>query len=206
MTYEIYMISAEEELSQCPLFHIDQYNWGGDYRPAAYGRLAYVIGKGFLLHMTCEEEKPLCIYQHDEDPVYKDSAMEAFIDFAPETKEGRYLNFEANANGALLNHIGKKRPDKRKKVWDYTWHRTVCTSERCEKSWSITMKIPNAFLNDLYGKSEFNNGDRIRCNFYKICENSLPIEHYGSFTKIETETHDFHQPDYFADGVLTFRS
>lgn len=202
MTYEIYMISSEKELSKCPLFFVDQYNWGGDYRPKTYGKLAYVKEKGFLLHMTCEEENPLCVYQNPEDPVYKDSAMEAFFDFAPETRENRYLNFEANANGALLNHIGKKRPNKRTKVSELTWNRAVCLTNRSEKSWSLTLKIPNAFIHDLYGKSEFYAGDRIRCNFYKICENTLPIEHYGSFTKIETKTCDFHQPDYFADGIL----
>lgn len=202
MTYSIQTIQNEAELKDCPMFHVDQYNWGGDYRPVTYGQLAYLPEKGFLLQMTCEEANPLCIYHKDEDPVYKDSAMEAFFDFAPETGEQIYVNLEANSSGALLSHIGKKRPDKRKKTTDLTWHRILCLADRTENTWSITLKIPNAFIKDLYHKEAFKKGDHIACNFYKICENSLPIQHFGSFNKIGTNTPDFHQPDYFADAVI----
>ena len=57
--------------------------------------------------MVCEEKDPLRTYTEDFDPVYRDSAMEAFFQFIPEQEV--YLNFEVNANGALLAAYGPSR-------------------------------------------------------------------------------------------------
>ncbi len=54
------------------------------------------------------------IEQLKECPVYKDSCLEAFLNFAPEDLEKGYLNFEVNANSALLNGFGPGRGIKRK--------------------------------------------------------------------------------------------
>ena len=32
-TYDTYTLSTEEELARCLVFHVDQFNWGGSYRP-----------------------------------------------------------------------------------------------------------------------------------------------------------------------------
>ena len=33
------------------------------------------------IKLVCEEKDPLRVYKEDQDPVYKDSAMEAFFQF-----------------------------------------------------------------------------------------------------------------------------
>ncbi|MPN39714.1 hypothetical protein SDC9_187243 [bioreactor metagenome] len=63
--------------------------------------------------------------------------------------------------------------------------------------WSLTIKIPLQLLNTdtsapittLYG------------NFYK-CGDETTKPHYVSWSKIETQQPDFHQPDFF--GMLEF--
>ena len=44
--YPVHTICDASQLMDCPEFLIDQYNWGGTYRPKAGGRLAYLAGKG----------------------------------------------------------------------------------------------------------------------------------------------------------------
>ena len=43
-TYDTYTLSTEEELARCPVFHVDQFNWGGSYRPLTTGRLGFLPG------------------------------------------------------------------------------------------------------------------------------------------------------------------
>lgn len=63
------------------------------------------------IKLVCEEKDPLRVYKEDQDPVYKDSAMEAFFQFKGNdtAADDIYLNFEMNANGALLACYGKNK-------------------------------------------------------------------------------------------------
>ena len=81
MTYDVLTLTTPETLSCCPVFFVDQFNWGGDYRPVTSGRLGFLPEQGFLLEMVCQEEDPCRSYTRDGDPVYLDSAMEAFSVF-----------------------------------------------------------------------------------------------------------------------------
>ncbi|QHQ59485.1 hypothetical protein Ana3638_00630 [Anaerocolumna sedimenticola] len=201
MIYEIHTIQEKSQLKDCPIFHIDQYNWGGDYRPAAYGTMAYIKEKGFVVSMKCEEKDPLRTFINNEDPVFQDSAMEVFIDFAPETEKGTYVNIEMNANGAMLNRFGEKPPG-RKVYTEFTNARCFCMAQVNKDSWTVEVQIPLQYVKDLFGKESFEPGDKIRCNFYKLCHNDIPIAHYGSYTKIDLPSWNFHLPEYFADAVI----
>lgn len=37
MRYAVKQITGRSEIESCNLFRIDQYNWGGNYRPNTYG-------------------------------------------------------------------------------------------------------------------------------------------------------------------------
>lgn len=78
MTYDVLTIHSPEELSRCPVFHVDQFNWGGSYRPSTSGRLGYIPKSAFILEMECKESNPCRTFRKDNDPVYLDSAKEAF--------------------------------------------------------------------------------------------------------------------------------
>lgn len=201
MKYKIHTIQEKSQLIDCPTFHIDQYNWGGDYRPVAYGKMAYIKEHGFIIYMKCEEKNPLRVNMNNEDPVFQDSAMEAFFDFAPEKMRGTYVNIEMNSNGAMLNRFGQKPPG-RKVYTEFTDARCVCTAQIDQDSWSLEVQIPLQYVKDLFGKDTFVPGDKIRCNFYKICHNDIPTAHYGSYTKIDIRSWNFHLPEYFADAII----
>ena len=53
--------------------------WGTERIPKTYGYIGFVKGEGFYLKLVCLEKNPLRIYKEDQDPVYKDSAVEAFF-------------------------------------------------------------------------------------------------------------------------------
>ena len=66
------------------------------------------------LKLVCLEKNPLRIYKEDQDPVYKDSAVEAFFRFnsGDGSRQDIYLNFEMNANGAILAGYGKNKTER----------------------------------------------------------------------------------------------
>ena len=107
MDVEILQNSSELEMTRP--FRVETLLWGTKKIPETYGYLGFVPGDGFYLKMVCEEADPLRTYTEDQDPVYQDSAMEAFVMFESDReREGFpiYMNLEVNANGALLAAYG----------------------------------------------------------------------------------------------------
>ena len=68
------------------------YPWGGTYRPAAWAQCG-LDGESLHLLLWCQEDnrdKPR--YLHDNEPVYTDSCLEAFLACYPQRSE-EYVNF-----------------------------------------------------------------------------------------------------------------
>lgn len=200
---KVQVIASVDELEKVTPFKVDCLLWGTRKIPETYGYLGFVMGDGFYLKMVCEEKDPLRTYANNQDPVYRDSAMEAFFMFEPE--KGRdvhstYLNFEANANGALLAAYGKGRI-----------YRSYFTSEEMElfgckavvekEKWSISLRIPIMVLEKIYGPLELKEGSSFTCNFYKISE-TQEIEHYASYSPIKSDIPSFHIPEYFETATI----
>lgn len=200
MTYDVLAIQSPEQLSLCPVFTVDCYNWGGDYRPVTTGRLGYIPESGFVLEMKCQEKEPCRTYCSDNDPVYLDSAMEAFFCFAPGDAAPCYLNFEMNANGAMLACYGRGRQN-RTPFPEEIRQGLVCQAQIDEQSWSIRLTIPLTLLTAIYPNLTLNTGSMFTCNFYKIKE-SEGLTHFASFTSIPVEKPDFHLPEYFAQAYI----
>lgn len=98
MDVEILQNSSELEMTRP--FRVETLLWGTKKIPETYGYLGFVPGDGFYLKMVCEEADPLRTYTEDQDPVYQDSAMEAFVMFESDReREGFpiYMNLEVNA-------------------------------------------------------------------------------------------------------------
>lgn len=200
MMYPVYSIKETAQLISCPQFSIDQFNWGGDYRPVSRGRLGFLASRGFLLEMECEESNPCRVYTVDGDPVYLDSAMEAFFCFRPSEKNPCYLNFEMNANGAMLACCGTDRqhripfsPEIRSGL--------VCRAYTAENCWKIRLMIPLSLLESVYPGLVLQAGSTFTCNFYKIKE-SEGLTHFASFAPIPTKEPNFHLPEYFAKARI----
>lgn len=202
-TMEVEVIRNEEELDGLSPVRVDKKLWGTKEIPLTYGYLGFIPGDGLYLKMVCEEPDPLRTYTEVNDPVYRDSAMEAFFQFESERERDvlpTYMNFEVNANGTLLAAYGKERI-----------YRTYFTKEEHEKfnckaeirdgQWSASLRIPISILENIYGPLELEAGSSFTCNFYKISEKA-EIEHYASWSLIETEVPSFHLPEYFGTAVI----
>ena len=103
--YNIIIADSPEDFRRSGVACIDEYVWGGTYRPKANARLIFVPGDGFYAKLTAYEKHPKAVYENDMDPVYKDSCLEFFAAYKP----GGYINCEMNANGALLSAFGEGR-------------------------------------------------------------------------------------------------
>lgn len=199
-TYDVHIISTLDDLSRCHTFSVDQFNWGGDYRPTTCGRLGYLPDTGFILDMTCQEADPCRTYLHDGDPVYLDSAMEAFFCFAPEEEKPCYLNFEMNANGAMLACYGRSRQNRMPFSVEHR-QGLLCQANVLQDSWNIRLTLPLTLIEAIYPNISLEDGRRFTCNFYKIKE-SEGLTHFASFAPIQAPEPDFHLPEYFACARL----
>ena len=198
MEYTICFIDEPSQLDHCPIFHVNQFNWGGDYRPETFGQMAYLHDKGFILKMTCMEINPVCHHENDNDPVYLDSAMEAFLALCPPSDY--YFNFEFNAKGALLSKYGNGRHG-----------RTFFTEEQLqqiprdvhllEDRWEITLLFPETVLKQYFPDFQATENYKIRLNFFKLAEGE-EMTHFASYAPIQSPKPDFHLPQFFAEGIL----
>lgn len=200
---KVTILNNKNELENTECFEVGHLLWGTREIPHTYGYLGFVPGEGFYLKMICEESNPLRVYRHFGDPVYQDSAMEAFFMFEPEKngKKGEgYFNFEMNANGALLTEFGTGRLE-RKKLDKEIGKLLRCEAKTEEGYWSVTLHLPMEVLEQFYGPIDLKKGTAFRCNFYKISE-TKENEHYASCFLIDSETPNFHMPEFFGTAVL----
>lgn len=197
MIYHVHIINNIEELDRCELFHIDHYQWVEKYQPKAFGRMGLLRDFGLVISMTAMESDPLTTYTEVDDPVYRDSALEAFFNFTPLREIPYYMNFEMNSDGAMLNAIGTVGDRKSVSV---PW-RGNCKVSRTADSWSVLLKVPMEIICKMFDIEPFKVGDRFTCNFYKICENS-ELEHYASYAPVISEKPNFHLPQFFETAII----
>jgi len=197
--YIIYYIGKIGKKGFSEMFFVDQLLWGTKECPKTYGHIRFVPEEGFYLKMICEEQNPRSVYKNNLDPVYKDSAMEAFFLF-PQKHSRIYINLEFNSNGALLAQYGENRSD-RQSFTEEMCKKIDCRAQKGEKCWIAELKLPLDVIEEICDPLPIQVGSRFYCNFYKISE-TKEIEHYAAYSPIKTEKPDFHRPEYFAEVVI----
>lgn len=202
---KIKIINHPDELNTCETFSVGCLLWGTKQIPRTYGRIGFVPEEGFCLTMTCEESSPLRTYTEPNSAVYKDSAMEAFFCFAPDgILSDTYLNFEMNANGALLAMYGSSRDCRTAFSPDWITQ-CRCRAAVKENEWTLSLFVPLSILNEIYGELSLKEGSYFSLNFYKLSE-SPDIEHYASFSPVCAPSPDFHLPQFFERSILVSAS
>jgi len=199
MSVTIAGLQKAEEIDKCEKLFISHKLWGTTKNVEAYGQMGYIAGREWIVKLTAHEANPLATYTQENDPVYRDSALEVFLNFVPDKDE--YLNFEVNANGALLCHYGKKGPANRGPVSRISEERVTVEVQKEEAIWSVLLRIPFALIQDCFGDMEITTGKKISFNLYKISESQEDL-HFISHTYIPSEKPDFHLPECFAEGVI----
>jgi hypothetical protein len=185
---------------------VGHYLWlANGYRPAVDARLCW-SARFVYVRFRVEEKRVRVRYTKFQDPVYKDSCVEFFVDMFPETKHG-YVNFETNAAGTLLAAFGPDRAH-RTPLWpeDLAEFEAVTSihgpvdGEYGAAAWTIAYRVPCALFRKLYGR-EIVAGHRAAANFYK-CGDETETPHYGAWSAVETPTPDFHRPEFFGEIVF----
>ncbi len=195
---EVKILNSAEDLEKTARNYVRHALWGTENLPETYAYFGFVMHDGFYLKMVCKEKNPIRKYTKNQDTIWFDSAMEIFLQLPCES--GIYVNFEANANGAILAQYGPERKNRSLFMEEYV-EKLQCQAKMEEDGWSVWFKIPQEVLETVYGPLELKAGSEFRCNFYKVCEGSDPCQ-FGSYTHIPVEEPSFHLPEYFAEAVL----
>lgn len=190
-------LQKADEIELCEKLPIANRLWGTDNEMICYGQMGYLPEREWIVKLTACEEEPRATYTQNDEPVYKDSALEVFLNFAP--MADWYMNLEVNANGALLCHFGRK--GEREPVVKRSTYRASVFVQRAEHEWSVLLRIPVGLINDCFGDVKLEPGAEVRFNMYKISETE-EILHFISYTDIPVEKPDFHLPQYFAQGIM----
>ncbi len=192
-----------------PPLMVGHYLWlNNGYRPPVEARLCW--SPGFLhVRFRVEERQVRVRYVKFQDPVYKDSCVEFFIDAFPESRLG-YVNFETNAAGTLLCAFGPDRSNRRP-LWpeDLAGFEVVSSipgpveGEYGAKAWTLEYRVPLGLFRRLYDR-EIGSGHRAAANFYK-CGDETATPHYGAWSPVGTPTPDFHRPEFFGEVIFGWR-
>lgn len=139
----------------------------------------------------------------DHEKVWQDSCVEFFVKVP---SFSGYYNFETNCIGTMLaakrvsrSEFERLPSEAMERIVRYTsFERGVPIEKKVgEFNWHLVIGIPFDILS-LDGK---NLPDYITGNFYK-CGDETPYPHYLSWNPIETDTPNFHRPEFF--GKLIF--
>ncbi len=150
------------------------------------------------------EKQPRITCHQMNDPVYKDSCVELFIQ--PLGKPGTpYLNFEINAAGTLLLGKGVTRADRElltpQEAAGITIRPGACTDPFGDAWWEMLLEIPFSWLEAQVPGFRAEAGACLRMNLYK-CGDDTAVPHYGSWNPMTAQKPDFHRPEDFGELEL----
>lgn len=187
---------------------IASQNWGAGKILPAVSFFAGWNESGIFLCYQVKEKESLRRFSGLNDPVWKDSCVEFFIQ--PDSAEPFYCNFEFNSLGGFLSQQGKNRedrifitPQEAQTVFRSAFYESksevvngICTFEA---NWTLRVFLPKALLEAR--KIQLEAGRVYRCNFYK-CGDELQDVHFLSWNRVETPSPDFHTPAFFGEMQL----
>lgn len=155
--------------------------------------------KEIYVKMVSMEENIVASHTQQNSSVCEDSCLEFF--FSPLEQEDDYFNFELNPIGTIHIAYGPSRFD-RLLITDedktyFEIESSIFQNEDGSRGWSVEFKIQYEFIskykkNFIYKKSFVG-----KCNFYK-CGDKTPKQHYLTWSKVETQSPDFHRPEFFS--------
>lgn len=183
---------------------------GSDHRPRTFVRLAHAKD-GLFGIFRVEDRYVRCVRRRFQDPVYRDSCVEAFLQ--PKPDRG-YLNFEMSCGGALLaTHITDWRrtaagfaayerlpEDHGRRVLVRSSLPAVVDPEiDASVDWELAFFVPTEVLEAYVGPIGPLAGQEWRANFYK-CGDETSHPHWAAWSPVDEL--NFHLPRCF--GTLRF--
>lgn len=164
-----------------------------------FGQIAYLRNTAFAVRLTAYEAEPLTRFAAPYDPVYTDSCLEFFANFAPASSDV-YLNYEVNSAGAYLIGYGPSRAQ-RKPLSDLTPDAPAIAVTKKRDFWSVELTIPLSLIEQIYGKFDFRPGYSFAGNLYKCGDDCAPAHHL-MWSPVVQEKIDFHVPAFFGEFII----
>jgi len=180
---------------------VDHYLWlKNGYEPRVEARACYSPNFLYVFFKAWEPQVRVR-YTKFQEPVYKDSCVEFFIDPFPEKKLG-YFNIETNALGTMLIHFGQPGENRNPVSLEELSGSEMKPSIKGPTDgaygaefWTLAYRLPLSLFEKHYGAKPAA-GQAGRGNFYK-CGDETQIPHYGAWNPVLSVKPNFHQPEYF---------
>lgn len=199
--YNTYVFENEPDWNVVSKESLEFSNWDSEAHYNTFFRMCFVKEKGVFVKMETDETDLRRVNTKRDENIWEDSCMEFF--FCPFSHREEYLNFEMNPNGAYLCQYGKGR-EGRVFLSSLTDKEAQVSAQVNNDGWSLELFIPEELISEAFGET-FTAGEcRIKGNFYK-CGDLTKKLHYDSFNKMTTLPPGFHNPDCFAQIIITER-
>ena len=175
---------------------VDEVMWLPDADIRMQARLSY-DAQALYVSMRAWERDIRAELTEPMSPVWEDSCMELF--FAP-GEDGRYFNLEVNPKGCYYLGFGRGRDD-RVRLFPEDTAAFAIQTDRLPDGWTLSYRVPHAFLQLFYPGFRFEAGREMRANVYK-CGDKTAQPHYLAWNALRSDKPDFHRPEDF--GLLCF--
>lgn len=160
------------------------------YKPEMTVRILY-SEHGLHIKLTTDDDPIVARKRRQNEQVCEDSCMEFF--FRPNEEDPHYFNFEFNPFGTMYMSVRTSRSDFYYPAEDKKYFGV--RSEVGEKEWSLIFTVPFEFIDrELGGHTKRMYGNLYKCGGDK--------KHYLSYYPINTESPDFHRPEFFGEFEL----
>lgn len=199
--YKTYIFENEPDWSAVPEEKLGYSNWDSKAHYDTFFKLCFVKNKGVYLRMRTNETELRRQGTKRDDNMWEDSCMEMFL--CPFSHKEEYLNFEMNPNGAYLCQFGKGR-EGRIFLSSLTQKEATVTATVTSEGWALELFVPESLISEAFGEPYSVKADTVKGNFYKCGDLTLK-PHYDSFSKMTTLPPGFHNPDCFAQIIITER-
>ena len=174
---------------------IEECRWSPNAAPEATVQGIYLKGEALVFRIVSHAKPARKVNTQPDSSVWEDSCLECFLSF-----DGKnYMNIECNANGTFLCCFGPDR-NERKFVRSLGIAMPEATAKEEESCWEIMASIPLDCIESLWGCRP-DSGDFFSANFYS-CGDKTPLPHYAAWNEVETESPDFHRPEYFGKIMI----
>lgn len=180
---------------------IDIVNWKEyPYKPRVTFRIAHSLTHLFVM-FDVKEDNVKAVTTENNGPVWEDSCVEFFV---RQPESPYYYNFETNCIGAGLaakrvskteaTHFTDKELDRVRRISSLPFEQTDRHIK--DDHWTLILGMP---LELIGVKSEF--PQTLQANFYK-CGDKTETPHFLSWSPIDSETPNFHLPEFFGELIL----
>lgn len=178
-----------------------------DHRPRTRAKLLYGL-EGIYGLFKVDDRYVRCVHRRHQDPVYKDSCVEFFIQ--PKSGGG-YFNFEFNCGGTLLasyvldpmrtengfaDFVRFNKSDIRQVGIYHSQPKITDPEVRDPLTWYLEFFIPYQLMEKFCGPVDITSDAIWRGNLYK-CADDTSHPHWGAWSPVDAL--NFHLPHCFGE-------